>query len=96
MASSIVVQICSQIDPKLVPCFTQSTSVDTMPLGWPKKNGSTIFSDVSSCQPPNTMMNTASCASVHLQFPRRRHDRALLFPSGAPATSAAPDAAVRA
>ena len=33
MASSIVVQICSQIEPKLVPCCTQSQAVDTIPLG---------------------------------------------------------------
>ena len=62
-ASSIVIEICCQIDPKLVPCRTQFTSVFTMPLGWPKKNGSTIFSDVNSCQPPNTITNTATCAA---------------------------------
>ena len=69
----MVVQICSQIEPKLVPCRTQSTACDTIPLGLPKKNGSTIFSDVNSCQPPNTMMSTATCAACTSSF-RPRHD----------------------
>ena len=79
MASSMVVQICSQIEPKLVPCSTQARACDTIPLGWPKKNGSTIFSDVNSCQPPKTMMSSATCAPCTSSFrlvmtgpPRRR------------------------
>ncbi len=68
MASSIVVQICSQIDPKLVPCCTQAQAWWTIPLGWPKKNGSTIFSDVNSCQPPKTTTNKAICAASTESF----------------------------
>ena len=81
MASSIVIQICSQIEPKLVPCCTQARACDTIPLGWPKKNGSTIFSDVNSCQPPKMMMSSAACAPRTCSFrrvmtgpPRRRGD----------------------
>ena len=58
-ASLNVTQICSQIEPYSVPCCTQSFSCLTIPLGWPQKNGSTIFALVSSCQPPMMITSVA-------------------------------------
>ena len=54
-----VTQICSQIEPYVVPCCTQAFSCLTIPLGCPQKNGSMIFALVSSCQPPMTITSVA-------------------------------------
>ena len=59
-ASLIVIQICSQSVPNAVPCSAQYLSFVTTPLGCPKKNGSTIFQVVNSCQPPTMITNTAA------------------------------------
>ena len=82
-ASLNVAQICSQIEPYSVPCCTQLPSCLAIPLGWPQKNGSTIFALVSSCQPP-MMITSVPMRAAHIRI---RRLRVLLRMSAATAAS---------
>src|SRR5438309_82202 len=57
-----------------------------MPLGWPKKNRSTIFRSVRSCQPPTTAIRSSTCVSTT----RKRRRRARRRPAAAIVASSPP------
>src|SRR6266571_8161973 len=75
-ASSIVTPTWVQIEPASVPFFSQSPICTAILLGWPKKNGSSTFSWLSSSQPPTKTTNTVSCSTRTRVFWRRARARA--------------------
>src|SRR3954465_7897659 len=72
-ASSSVTRICSHSDPASVPCCTHACSCDTILLGSPKKNGSTMPARAHSSQPPisTTKMAPGSASTMRRCPPRR-------------------------
>src|SRR3954452_20229684 len=75
-ASSSVTMICSHNGPASVPCCTQVCSWETILLGSPKKNGSTIPARAHSSQPPTIATKIAMRSATTVVRRRERGLRA--------------------